>query len=129
MAKKTHTGQAIDILEICGYRADRVDRTERFGGRSVSRDLFNIFDLLAVGQLGIALVQVTEASNVSHRLKKMLSEEHVEDLKRCLQAGAIAEVWGIRNEPDRHGSILLARSFVYEDMNLRVVEGSLIVDA
>lgn len=122
----THTNQAIDILTQCGWQAGVVERKV---SRLVSMDLFGFIDVMAVkpsDDVGTLGLQVTEASNIAARVKKILQEPRA---LVCLQAGWRIEAWGIRNAPDKSGSILLARTFVYEDKSLRVIEGSMIVDA
>lgn len=124
---KSTTQRAMDVLDKCGWTAGVVERTVR--GRHRTFDLFGFADIVAVNPEdlgGILFLQVTSAHNVADRVKKLLQEPRV---LTCLRSGGRVEVWGMRPEPDQHGSILKARSFVYEDKNLRVVDGSLIVDA
>lgn len=123
---KTHTNRAVDILTACGWQAGIVERKV---SRIVSIDLFGFVDIVAVkpsDDVSTLGLQVTSAKNVAARVKKILQEPQA---VICLQAGWRIEVWGIKDQPDKHGSILLARTFVYEDQNLRVVPGSLVVDA
>lgn len=123
---KTQTNRAIDILEACGWTAGIVERKVT---RVVAKDLFGFADIVAVNpavDAGILFLQVTDHTNVSKRVKKILQETRAIS---CLQCGARVEAWGIKDTPDRNGSILLARSFVFEDQQLRVVDGSLIMEA
>lgn len=122
----THTNRALDILTQCGWLAGIVERKV---SRIVTHDLFGFIDVIAVkpsDDCGILGLQVTDRTHVSHRVKKLLQEPN---LQTCLESGMRVEVWGVRDDPDKHGSMLLARTFVFEDKNLRVIEGSLIVDA
>lgn len=124
---KSTGARALEILEACGWTAGVVERTYR-GGRQ-RFDLFGFADIVAVNPAdlgGILFLQVTAAGDIARRVKKLLQEPRV---ITCLRSGGRVEVWGMRREPDRNGSMLLARALVWEDMNLRVVEGSLIVDA
>lgn len=126
MKLKTQTNRAIDILEACGWTAGIVERKV---SRIVAMDLFGFADIVAVNpgvESGILFLQVTDDGNLSTRVKKIMQEPRA---ITCLQTGARVEAWGIRDKPDLQGSILLARSFVWDDQQLRVVKGSLIVEA
>lgn len=70
------TARSLELLRERGYRADVVERTIRLpGGRMFKRDLFGGFDIVAVGNGEIVLVQTTSGSNVSARLKKLADLE------------------------------------------------------
>lgn len=124
----TQTNRALEILAQCGWLAGIVERKV---SRIVTHDLFGFIDIIAVkpsDDCGILGLQVTSANggNCAARVKKLLQEPN---LRTCLESGMRVEVWALRDEPDQSGSMLRARTFIYEDKNLRVIEGSLIVDA
>ena len=122
---KTHTGRAIEYLEAIGWTAGIVERKL---ARTVSKDLFGFADIMAVNSkdsAGTLAVQVTDHTDVSKRLKKLLNEPRAVE---CLKCGWRIEVWGIRDEPDRNGKYLKARTLKLEDGEVRVIDGSLVLD-
>lgn len=71
---------------------------ERYDMRTRRRhDLFGMFDILAVSPIGTRAVQVTSASNVSARVKKLQANPILEI---CKEAGWIVEVHGWRKDKD-----------------------------
>ena len=63
------TQRSLKFLREQGYQAEV---TERFNHYSKTRhDLFNIADILAIGNGEAIMVQATSASNVSARVKKI----------------------------------------------------------
>ena len=59
--------RTVKHLETVGYRAERVSRAGLLNGG----DLFGIIDVIAVNSLGVELIQVTTATNASHRRRKI----------------------------------------------------------
>ena len=96
-------GNAIELraqrlLEECGYLVHRAVRSSR-PGRAQSNDVWGAFDLLAT-QPGrrLLLVQVTTASNVAARRRK------VEAVAEWFEPDhAQVEVWGWNVKPGKSG--------------------------
>ena len=84
-------------LAVCRKRKWLVDVVERSifanGKMYGKHDLFNIFDLVAITPKGILGLQVTSASNVSARFRK-LTQEHADTCRRWLGAKGLIAVWG-----------------------------------
>ena len=93
MKKKTRTPTArtLAALRKAGFLADVVERWIAQAG--VRRDLFGIFDVLAIDtrEPGLLAVQCTTKANVGARLRKM---RQAPALRYWLRTGARAEVWG-----------------------------------
>ena len=87
----TPQARATKELERRGYIVDVVEQVNRRGGITWRKDLFNGFDLLAVGNRETLAVQVTSRSNVSARLKKLAELPSMPYLR---EAGWRMEVWG-----------------------------------
>lgn len=70
--KASPTQRSMEVLRERGYQVDVVERTFRLpGGRMFKRDLFGGFDLAAVGNGELVLVQTTSADNVAARITKI----------------------------------------------------------
>ena len=122
---KTHTGRAIEYLEAIGWTAGIVERRL---SKKVQKDLFGFADIVAINSSdwsGTLAVQVTDHTSVSKRLKKTLNEPRAIE---CLKCGWRIEVWGIRDKPDSKGKYLKSRTLKLEDGEVRVIEGSLVLD-
>jgi hypothetical protein len=105
MAKKSHKAQAMSLLESLGWRVADVERW--IPGTHRTKDLFGFADLLCVkAGVGTLAVQVTSESNVSSRVASVFQSA---DVKECLLAGWLVEVFGIRNKVTKTGSTVLAR--------------------
>ncbi len=61
-------------------------------------DLFGIIDVLAVGKLGILMVQVTSKSNMSSRIRKIADSEAIDHIR---EAEIRVEVHGWYKEKNR----------------------------
>ncbi len=61
-------------------------------------DLFGIIDVLAVGDKGILMVQVTSKSNMSSRIHKIADSEAIDHIR---EAGIGVEVHGWYKEKNR----------------------------
>ncbi len=77
MATKTPTQRSLELLRSRGYTVAVVERSSNFRGVFRRHDLWNIGDLLAIRRDEIMLVQVTSASNVSARIKKIAESEYI----------------------------------------------------
>lgn len=84
------------LLEEEGFVVEIV---EKFNVWSKTRhDLFNAFDLLAVGHNKTVAVQCTTDSNLSARRSKLQASDVV---PICIAAGWKVEVWGWRKVKNR----------------------------
>jgi hypothetical protein len=125
MAKKTsHKYRAVNMLEAAGWLVADVETHLRHSFTTV--DLFGFADLLCVRDGETLAVQVTSPSNVAARVEKLLAEPNV---ARCLMAGWLIEVIGVRDKPARDGSTVLARSIEFNKAGDRVIafDGSMIL--
>jgi len=61
-----------------------VDIVERWiGGHiKVRKDLFGMFDLIAIKDKAVIVIQVTSGSNVAARVKKINASEHIEAVRK-----------------------------------------------
>lgn len=84
----TPNARSREALEAAGWLVDTVERRIT---RIVTRDLFGIIDLLAVRDEVTLAVQVTTASNVAARRKKLQASDA---LSRVLAAGWRIELHG-----------------------------------
>ena len=96
----TPTSRTIALLASEGWTADPVER--RITSR-LTRDLFGIWDVLAVRGSETLAVQVTTGPNVSARLKKVAESQA---LPACREAGWRLEIHGWRQ---RHGEWVCRR--------------------
>lgn len=90
VAGKSLSRRTIEALEADGYIAENVEQYNCFSKRK--HDLFNVFDILGVGNGHTVAVQVTSRSNISTRVKKIKAAEEV--LAACREANWRIEVWG-----------------------------------
>ncbi len=84
--------RTIKLLQAEGWPT--VEKVEWWNAHSRRKhDLFGIFDVLAVGPRGTLAVQVTSATNVAARIRKIADSEHVGSVR---EAGWAIEVHGWR---------------------------------
>lgn len=122
MAKTTHKHRARKMLEELGWEVADVEKWIPQAKRRV--DMFGLFDLLCVKGGSTLAVQVTsgEGGNVGSHVTKMLAEPR---LGRCLEAGWLVELWGVRKAATRAGELVKVRSFeLLDDQHIVVYEGS-----
>jgi hypothetical protein len=67
-------------MESRGYKCDLVESYNHFSRRK--KDLFNIFDILAIGNGETVGIQITSKSNMSSRIKKISESEFLPELVR-----------------------------------------------
>jgi hypothetical protein len=67
-------------MESRGYKCDVVESYNAFTRRK--KDLFSIFDILAIGNGETVGIQITSKSNMSSRIKKISESEFLPDLVR-----------------------------------------------
>lgn len=122
--KTTHKHRARKLLEAIGWTVADVEQQLRHSHTTV--DLFNYADLLAIRGQETLAVQVTSPDNVSARVKKLLAEPNV---AKCLLANWQVECWGVRDQPARDGTIVLARVLELNKDGDRVIafEGSAVL--
>jgi len=81
MPKTSPTTRSEQLLSQLGYVTDRCEM--RVTSR-IKRDLFGMFDLIAIAPGTTIGVQVTTSNNVAARVRKILDSEHAEDwLRAC----------------------------------------------
>lgn len=83
------------MLEADGWRVDVVEQTIRGAGVTFRRDLWGFADLLCLRGEDVLAVQVTSASNVSSRVKKIESDDlsEVVALVRAAGIGIVVHGW------------------------------------
>ena len=72
--------RTIALLEERGYQCDTVESFNSFTKRK--KDLFGIFDILAVGNGETVAVQLTSKSNMSTRIKKISESDKLPEILR-----------------------------------------------
>lgn len=72
--------RTIALLEERGYQCDTVESYNSFTRRK--KDLFGIFDILAVGNGETVAVQLTSKSNMSTRIKKISESDKLPEILR-----------------------------------------------
>ena len=82
----------MDKLVADGYLPEVVEK--RIPGCGLSKDLFGCVDILALGNRETLAIQVTSASNVAARIKKV---READALPRMREAGWRVQVWGTKN--------------------------------
>jgi hypothetical protein len=70
----------VALLESRGYKCDVVESYNAFTRRK--KDLFHIFDILAIGNGETVGIQITSKSNMSSRIKKISESEFLPELVR-----------------------------------------------
>lgn len=99
----TPAARSIRLLEAEGFAVDTVERW--IPGAGIRRDLFGMFDLLAIRDSSTLAVQVTTADHVANRRRKLADSPL---LARCKAAGWQIELhgwhksgqrWQCRREP------------------------------
>jgi hypothetical protein len=99
-----------------GYTAQVVERWNAFA--RVRQDLFGFIDIVAIKPGAILGVQATSYSNISARVKKILSNEST---RTWLLSGGIIEVHGWRKVKNRYE--VKIRPVTLEDLDVSA-EGS-----
>jgi hypothetical protein len=72
--------RTIALYEEQGYKCDRVESYNAFTKRK--KDLFGIFDVLAVGNGETIGIQITSKPNMSARVKKIEESEFLHEILR-----------------------------------------------
>lgn len=91
-AKKSPTARALELYRDLGFRIEKVEQRLAIPGKSVTRDLFNVIDLIAIKPgVGIVGVQATggEGGNHAARRNKAKAEPA---LREWLESGGRFEV-------------------------------------
>jgi hypothetical protein len=95
---KSPTARSVEELRKRGYPlVDVVEK--RIPGCFITRDLWNIVDIIAVSETDILGVQATSGPNVAARVAKIAESEA---LPIVLKAGIRIAVWGWRKGADGH---------------------------
>ena len=76
----SQNSRTVALLESRGYKCDITESYNAFTKRK--KDLFHIFDILAVGNGETVGVQITSKSNMSSRVKKISESEYLPELIR-----------------------------------------------
>ena len=90
------TSRSLAELRRLGYAADVVERW--IPSARIRKDLFGIFDIVAITPEGLLGIQCTSGSNHASRATKMRESE---TLPKWLAAGARAEVWSWAKQGER----------------------------
>ena len=109
-------------LEGLGWTVDDVERYLRH--TNTTKDLFGFADLLAIDptESGATLaLQVTDNTNAARRVKKILAEPRA---RQCLECDWLVEVWGVRKQPARDGSLAVVRRIVLSAGEVAAEPGS-----
>ena len=72
--------RTVALMESRGYKCDVVESYNAFTRRK--KDLFSIFDILAIGNGETVGIQITSKSNMSSRIKKISESEFLPELVR-----------------------------------------------
>ena len=97
MGKKTPTQRSKEHLENLGWIVGVVEQT--IPHTFIKRDLFGMFDLLAVKDEQTMGIQVTSISNITARVKKITEEPRLAVVRK---AGWIVMVHGWKQKEDEH---------------------------
>lgn len=92
----SNTQRTLDRLRKDGAIVDVVEKwinVPKHPGGGIRRDLFGVFDILALLRGSIVGIQSTGHTNRSEHLAKMLAEPRLADWIRC---GGKAELWAWR---------------------------------
>lgn len=87
---RSPTARSLDHLRAAGYLAAVVEHRVT---STITRDLFGFVDIIAIRGDETLAVQTTDATNVSHRLRKIADAEHLGAVR---EAGWRIEVHGWR---------------------------------
>ena len=80
--KANLTKRSIDLLRSEGWIVDRVEHWNSYSKRS--KDLFGLFDILAVKDGVVKAVQVTDFTHLSARLKKIMNSDLIGELSKAM---------------------------------------------
>jgi hypothetical protein len=72
--------RTVALFEERGYQCDIVESYNAFTKRK--KDLFNLFDILAIGQGETVAIQLTSKSNMSTRIRKISESSILPELLR-----------------------------------------------
>jgi hypothetical protein len=72
--------RTVALMESRGYKCDVCESYNAFTRRK--KDLFSIFDILAIGNGETVGIQITSKSNMSSRIKKISESEYLPELVR-----------------------------------------------
>ena len=98
MSSRSPTQSSLAVLRAQGYVCWVVEHWNAYTRRRV--DLFNAWDILAVGNGETLAVQTTSASNVSARVRKIADNEYTAELRK---AGWRLEIHGWRKRKVKRG--------------------------
>jgi hypothetical protein len=76
----SHNARTIALYESKGYKCDIVESYNSFSRRK--KDLFGIFDIVAIGNGETLGIQLTSKSNMSSRIKKITDSEYFTEIVR-----------------------------------------------
>ena len=76
----SQNARTVALLASRGYKCDICESYNAFTRRK--KDLFHIFDILAIGNGETIGVQITSKSNMSSRIKKISESEYLPELIR-----------------------------------------------
>jgi hypothetical protein len=76
----SQNSRTVALLESRGYKCDICESYNAFTKRK--KDLFHIFDILAIGNGETIGIQITSKSNMSSRIKKISESEYLPELLR-----------------------------------------------
>ena len=76
----SQNSRTVALMESRGYKCDVVESYNAFTRRK--KDLFSIFDILAIGNGETVGIQITSKSNMSSRIKKISESEFLPELVR-----------------------------------------------
>ena len=76
----SQNSRTVALMESRGYKCDVVECYNAFIRRK--KDLFSIFDILAIGNGETVGIQITSKSNMSSRIKKISESEFLPELVR-----------------------------------------------
>lgn len=99
MSGRSPTQLSLAALRAQGYACWIVEHWNSYTRRR--EDLFNAWDILAVGNGETLAVQTTSASNVSARVRKIADNPYTPELRK---AGWNLEVHGWRKRPVKRGA-------------------------
>jgi len=76
----SHNARTIALYESKGYKCDIVESYNSFSRRK--KDLFGIFDIVAIGNGETLGIQLTSKSNMSSRIKKITDSDFFTEIVR-----------------------------------------------
>jgi hypothetical protein len=76
----SHNARTIALYESRGYKCDIVESYNSFSRRK--KDLFGIFDIVAIGNGETLGIQLTSKNNMSSRIKKITNSDFFAEIVR-----------------------------------------------